>query len=82
MQITKTRTILNWAFATWNYYDYWQNYQTDKRSLNDFEVNFLKRNDYFFVLANLLIPGPDRNNLVGKDNCAALHKDAEFYCHK
>lgn len=67
---TVTPRAFYWAFATWNYYDYWQNYKTDKRSLNDFEVNFLKRNDYFFVLANLLIPGSDRNNLVGKDNCA------------
>lgn len=68
---TVTPRAFYWAFAVWNYYDYWQNYRIEKKSVSDFEVNFLKRNDYFFVLANLLTPGSDRDNLVGKDNCAA-----------
>lgn len=52
---TVTPRAFYWAFAVWNYYDYWLNYRTEKKSVNDFEVNFLKRNDYFFVLANLLM---------------------------
>lgn len=67
---TVTPRPFYWAFAVWNYYDYWMNYKTSKRSDSDFEKNFLKRNDYFFVLANLLTEDSDRDNLVGKDNCS------------
>ncbi len=68
---TVTPRAFYWAFAVWNYYDYWKNYKTSKRSDANFEKNFLKRNDYYFVLANLLTEGSDRDNLVGKDNCSA-----------
>ena len=67
---TVTPRAFYWAFAVWNYYDYWQNYKTSNRGYNDFEKNFLKRNDYFFVLANLMTDGSNRENLVAKDNCA------------
>ncbi len=66
---TVTPRAFYWAFAVWNYYDYWQNYKTTNRGYNDFEKNFLKRNDYYFVLANLITEGSDRDFLVGKDNC-------------
>ena len=69
---TVTPRAFYWMFAVWNFYDYWQNYSTEKRTMKDFEENFQKRNDYFFILANLLTENSDRDNLVGKDNCAAL----------
>ena len=71
---TVTPRAFYWVFAVWNYYDYWQNYKTRERSVGDFEQNFLKRNDYFFVLANLMTDGSDRDNLVGKENCRADSK--------
>ena len=71
---TVTPRAFYWMFAVWNFYDYWQNYHTAKRSWKDFEENFQKRNDYFFILANLLTVNSDRDNLVGKDNCTVLLK--------
>ncbi len=71
---TVTPRAFYWMFAVWNFYDYWQNYHTAKRTWKDFEENFQKRNDYFFILANLLTENSDRDNLVGKDNCMALLK--------
>ncbi len=66
---TVTPRAFYWAFAVWNYYDYWQNYKTEKRSIKEFEEDFLKRNDYFFVMATILTPGADMSNLVGIDHC-------------
>lgn len=74
---TVTPRAFYWMFAVWNYYDYWQNYKTEKRTTTDFDKNFLKKNDFFFILANLLTENSDRDNLVGKDNCAALIKGKE-----
>ena len=72
---TVTPRAFYWIFAVWNYYDYHQNYKTEKKTTEDFENNFLKKNDYYFVLANLLTEGSDRDNLVGKDNCAVDLKE-------
>ena len=68
---TVTPRAFYWVFAVWNYYDYWVNFKTSKRCNDEFENSFLKRNDYYFVLANLMVAGSDRDNLVGKDNVAA-----------
>lgn len=62
---TVTPRAFYWPFMVWNYYDYHVNYKTEKKSLDDFNRNFLKRNDYFMVLANLMV-GNDDNYLVGK----------------
>ncbi len=63
---TVTPRAFYWPFMVWNYYDYHVNYQAQKKSSDDFDKNFLKRNDYFMVLANLLTPNCDEYNLVGK----------------
>lgn len=68
---TVTPRAFYWVFAVWNYYDYWMNFKTSNRSNEEFENSFLKRNDYYFILANLMVAESDRDNLVGKDNVAA-----------
>ncbi len=62
---TVTPRAFYWPFMVWNYYDYHVNYKTEKKTLSDFNENFLKKNDYFMVMANLLANN-DQNNLVGK----------------
>lgn len=63
---TVTPRPFYWAFMCWIYYDYYKNVHTDKRTYKSFD-QFLKRQDYFFVLSQLLIEDSDRTNLVGKD---------------
>lgn len=62
---TVTPRAFYWPFMVWLYYDYHQNIGRDKPDYDSFN-NYVKRQDYFFVLANLLIDGSDRSNLVGK----------------
>ena len=64
---TVTPRAFYWPFMVWNYYEYHLYATPGEKSVNDFNANFLKRNDYFFVLGNLLSKQPDRSNLVGKD---------------
>lgn len=68
---TVTPRAFYWPFMVWNYYEYIEatKEQRRQRDVNDFDKNFLKRNDYFFVLGNLLT-NQDQMNLVGKDNTA------------
>lgn len=67
---TVTPRAFYWIFMVWNYYDFYQNSRTDKDNWNVdfFDKEFLKKNDYYFVLGNLLNEGSDRQNLVGIDN--------------
>ncbi len=53
-----------WPFMVWIYYDYYKYSGIKDRTVKSFDL-FLKRQDYFFVLATLLTSGSDRNNLVG-----------------
>ena len=62
---TVTPRAFYWPFMVWNYYDYHMNYKTEKKNRTDFDKNFLKKNDYFMVMANLIADN-DQNNLVGK----------------
>ena len=62
---TVTPRAFYWPFMVWNYYDYHVNYKTENKSSTDFDKNFLKKNDYFMVMANLIADN-DQNNLVGK----------------
>ena len=62
---TVTPRAFYWPFMVWNYYDYHVNYKTEKKTVDDFDKNFLKRNDYFMVMANLIAKN-DQDNLVGK----------------
>lgn len=61
---TVTPRPFYWAFMCWIYYDYYKSVSVEKRTYKSFD-QFLKRQDYFFVLSQLLIDGSDRNNLVG-----------------
>lgn len=65
---TVTPRAFYWIFMVWNYYDFIKNSGIKPWNLENFEKPFLKKNDYYFVLSNLLTPGSDQINLVGKDN--------------
>lgn len=65
---TVTPRAFYWPFMAWNYYDFYINSGIDEKTYEAFDEPFLKKNDYFFVLSNLLVQGSDQNNLVGKDN--------------
>lgn len=62
---TVTPRAFYWPFMVWNYYEYHVSYKTEKKTFTDFDKNFLKKNDYFMVMANLIAKN-DQNNLVGK----------------
>ena len=61
---TVTPRPFYWAFMCWIYYDYYKNVKVKRRTYKNFD-QFLKRQDYFFVLSQLLIENSDKNNLVG-----------------
>ena len=62
---TVTPRVFYWPFLTWIYYDYYRYSGIENISIDTFS-NYLKRQDYYFVMANLLIEGSDRNGLVGQ----------------
>lgn len=61
---TVTPRAFYWPFMVWIYYDFYKYSGIEDRSYAAFNT-YLKRQDYFFVLATLLTPGSDRNGLVG-----------------
>ena len=63
---TVTPRAFYWPFLCWIYYDFYKNSGIQKKDVDTFCNQFLKRQDYFFVLANLLVDNPDQYNLVGK----------------
>lgn len=67
---TVTPRAFYWIFMVWNYYDFYKNYKGKKENYNDFDKPFLKKNDYYFVLSNLMNENSDQNNLVGKDKAS------------
>lgn len=68
---TVTPRAFYWPFLVWNYYDYHKNSGVPQKDVQSFETEYLKKNDYFFVLGNLLSGQSDEYNLVGKDNTRA-----------
>ena len=53
------------------FYDEYFDFCEIKDIIKDtFDRDFLKRQDYYFVLANLLAENPDQTNLVGKQKTA------------
>ena len=81
---TVTPRPFYWAFMCWIYYDYYKSVSVEKRTYKSFD-QFLKRQDYFFVLSQLLIDGSDRTNLVGKDKTTKdLNKNESgmFECNR
>ena len=62
---TVTPRAFYWPFLVWNYYDFYRS--TDCSDWNFKNLNyFIKKQDYFFVMAVLSSDGSDQNNLVGK----------------
>ena len=62
---TVTPRAFYWPFMVWNYYDFYVNSDAKEHKLDTFDKPFLKKNDYFFVLSNIINDNPDRYNLVG-----------------
>lgn len=62
---TVTPRAFYWPFMVWNYYEYHQYKKNADKSMKDFDKTFLKRNDYYFVLGNLLSQQSE-DYLVGK----------------
>ena len=62
---TVTPRAFYWPFMVWIYYDFYKYSGIEEHTVTEFD-KYLKRQDYFFVLATLLTPGSDQNNLVGK----------------
>lgn len=61
---TVTPRAFYWPFMVWIYYDFYQYSGIKEHNVRAFDA-YLKRQDYFFVLATLLTAGSDRTNLVG-----------------
>ena len=79
---TVTPRAFYWPFLVWNYYDYHKNSGAQKKDIRTFEIEYLKKNDYFFVLGNLLSGQTDEYNLVGKENTRAdIAPGKEFYSY-
>jgi len=64
---TVTPRAFYWIFAVWNYYDFYTNYVGKKETYDDFDKPFLKKNDYFFALSNILAQAKDQSGLAGID---------------
>ena len=59
-----------WAFLIWNYYHYYSLEENKNKPDSEFNKDFVKRNDFFFVLANHLGSSKDQDmdGVVGKNN--------------
>ena len=73
---TVTPRAFYWAFMCWIYYDFYKNSGIKTYTVSEFDKRYLKRQDYYFVLANLIANNSDQFNLVGKQKAA---QDAENY---
>ena len=62
---TVTPRAFYWPFMIWIYYDFYKYSGIPDHTVQAFDA-YLKRQDYFFVLATLLTEDSDQNNLVGK----------------
>lgn len=67
---TVTPRAFYWPFMCWIYYDFYKHSGIEQHDVRTFDRQFLKRQDYFFVLSNLLVKNPDQYNLVGKQKTA------------
>ncbi len=64
----ETTRAFYWIFMTWNYYDFLRSTEQKNWTYDRFNKPFLKKNDYYFVLASLLTPNSDKNGMAAKDN--------------
>ena len=65
---TVTPRAFYWAFMVWIYYDFYKFSGIEEHTVDAFDKTYLKRQDYFFVLSQLLNNAEDQVNLVGKQN--------------
>lgn len=75
---TVTPRAFYWPFMVWIYYDFFKYSGIKDRNISSFD-QYLKRQDYFFVMATLLNKGSDRKNLVGITQAEADIKDKGPY---
>ena len=74
---TVTPRAFYWPFMVWIYYDFYKYSGIKERNVEVFDL-YLKRQDYFFVLATLINKN-DELNLVGKMQAAIdLEKDGPY----
>ena len=66
---TVTPRAFYWAFMCWIYYDFYKNSGIKTYTVSEFDKRYLKRQDYYFVLANLISNNSDQFNLIGKIKC-------------
>ena len=72
---TVTPRAFYWPFMTWIYYDFLKNSGITDRKVSTFDEDFLKHQDYYFVLASIIDNHPDDYNLVGKQITKQDYKD-------
>lgn len=65
---TVTPRAFYWPFMVWIYYDFYKYSGIEEHTVEVFDKSYLKRQDYFFVLSQLLVNAEDQYNLVGKQN--------------
>ena len=73
-----------WPFLVWIYYDFHKNLNPKEKSYKSFDY-YLKKQDYYFVLSNLLIEGSDQTMMVGKDKTfidIENKPDGPFECNR
>ena len=62
-----------WAFLVWNYYHY---YSSKEKHPEKFHEQFLKRNDFYFILCNYLA-GKEMDGIVGHNNIESIFNKNE-----
>ena len=67
---TVTPRAFYWPFLVWNYYNYHKSCGVPNKDEKEFNVGYVKKNDYYFVLSCLLSHQNDQDNLAGKENAA------------
>ena len=61
---TVTPRAFYWVYMTWIYYDFYENSGIKEQNYKEFN-SFLKKQDYYFVLANLLVNPLGESNMGG-----------------
>ena len=67
---TVTPRAFYWPFMCWIYYDAYRNSVIKKFTDSEYFIKFLRRQDYYFILANRIADNPDRFGLVGRQKVA------------
>lgn len=73
---TVTPRVFYWAFLTWIYYDFHKYSGIKDKNETEFS-KYLKRQDYFFILASILIEGEEQKGLNGRTQVIKDKKNNE-----